>query len=157
MSHRKTTTGAEAFHLIRSSKTNELRTRPVSQHFSWGEVFVHRTNAEIERDASLDELEAAYRLAQQLDVVRGFLGNRPITVTSWWRDRATQVRLVGEGTGATNSWHVKGRAADIKVAGLSPTTVYNRLKSWWPGEVGNGARLGFTHLADSIRNENFNY
>ena len=157
MRHRKLTTAAQAFEQIKTQKIAALRKKPVSQYFTWGEVFANRTDAQITSDATIAELEACYTLAQQLDIVRGFLGGHPVTVTSWWRDAATQTRLVGGGLGAQNSWHPKGYAVDIKVAGLSPKTVFDRLKSWWPGEVGDGSRHGFTHLASSLANKTFLY
>lgn len=80
------------------------------------------------------------RLAIKLEEVREKLGNRPITVTSGYRSPAWN-RRVG---GVSNSWHIKGLAADIKVAGISPQRVQRMLEDWWPGGLGKAST--FTHL-----------
>lgn len=54
-------------------------------------------------------------LAQQLQVIRDHFG-KAVTVTSGYRSPAHNERIGG----AKESFHVRGMAADIKVAGVSP-------------------------------------
>jgi len=80
------------------------------------------------------------RLAEKLEEVRAHLGNRPMIITSGYRDPQYN-RLVG---GVKNSTHTRGLAADIVVPGMSPQQVQAKLKPWWPG--GLGSYKTFTHI-----------
>lgn len=79
-------------------------------------------------------------LAKELDELRAELGNRPIIITSWYRDPISN-RSVG---GVRNSQHLLGWAADIQVQGLSPNTVAERVSERWNGGLGDSR--AFTHL-----------
>ena len=83
-------------------------------------------------------LESLHKLANRLQAVRDVLG-KPINITSGYRTPAHN-KAVG---GAKNSFHLKGMAADIVVAGMSPREVQEALKNW---SGGMGAYETFTHL-----------
>lgn len=69
------------------------------------------------------ELENAKKAAQMMEAIRSYLGDRAITVNSWYRTPEYN-RQVG---GAKNSYHVKGMAVDFTVAGLTPAQVQRKL------------------------------
>jgi uncharacterized protein YcbK (DUF882 family) len=77
-----------------------------------------------------------------MEEVRQYLGDRPITVNSWYRDPRTN-RLIG---GARFSRHMTGDAVDFVVAGISPPEVNRRLDSWWGGRGGIASASVFTHI-----------
>ncbi|MDP1872543.1 D-Ala-D-Ala carboxypeptidase family metallohydrolase, partial [Phenylobacterium sp.] len=59
-----------------------------------------------------------------LEKVRSLLGDRPITVTSAYRNPAVNAAVGGVKT----SDHAQGHAADIVVAGLSPYETAKRIR-----------------------------
>ena len=63
--------------------------------------------------------QVSMELVRALEVLRGRLGNRPITVNSGCRCEDHN-RAVG---GAPNSYHLRGEAADIVVEGVDPHAV----------------------------------
>lgn len=48
--------------------------------------------------------------------------------------------------GSENSYHLQGRASDIKVKGVSPYEVYTYLDNKYPGSYGLGKYSNFTHV-----------
>ena len=48
--------------------------------------------------------------------------------------------------GAEKSYHIRGRAADIQVSGVSPVIVQDYLKDTYPGMYGIGSYSSFTHI-----------
>lgn len=68
--------------------------------------------------------------------------NASVTVTSGNRCPAYN-RLVG---GSRNSYHLRGRAADIVVGGVSQSDVYKYLDSKYPNRFGIGNYDTFTHV-----------
>lgn len=66
----------------------------------------------------LDVLQNIQVLAEQLQVIRDEIG-KPISITSGWRSANHNARIGG----AKHSYHVKGMAADIQVAGMHPMDV----------------------------------
>lgn len=84
-------------------------------------------------------LENLKALALRLEEARTLLGNRPMIITSGYRDPEHN-RRVG---GVKNSYHVKGMAADFVVRGLSNRQVQVLLKEW---KGGMGKASNFTHL-----------
>ncbi len=48
--------------------------------------------------------------------------------------------------GSSNSYHVRGRAADIQVRGYSPAIVQNYLLDTYPDKYGIGKYDNFTHI-----------
>lgn len=84
------------------------------------------------------------RIAQAMQDVRSLLGDRPITVTSWYRPPAVN-RRVG---GASQSRHLMGDGVDFVVAGIPALEVERRLDAWWGsrGGLASSRRHGFTHI-----------
>lgn len=66
----------------------------------------------------LEVLQNIQVLAEQLQVIRDEIG-KPISITSGWRSANHNARIGG----AKHSYHVKGMAADIQVAGMHPMDV----------------------------------
>ncbi|MEL7354059.1 MAG: D-Ala-D-Ala carboxypeptidase family metallohydrolase [Cyanobacteria bacterium J06560_5] len=81
------------------------------------------------------------RTCRYLDSVRTYLGDRPIRITSGYRDPVSN-RRVG---GARNSRHMYGDAVDFSVDGLSCVEVFKRLKTYHP-QGGLAVGNGFVHL-----------
>ena len=85
------------------------------------------------------------RIYYLLAMVQAEFGGRPILVTSGYRTRATNERLMLEGIDAArNSFHLRGRAVDIQVPGVEPGRVA-RL-GLLLGLGGVGAYSKFVHL-----------
>jgi uncharacterized protein YcbK (DUF882 family) len=111
-----------------------------SEHFAWKELFVHRTANDL-KYLELKHLQNLAKLAMRLEGTRAeVLGNRPIEITSGWRDPISN----HESGGATRSRHLTGEAADIRVRGLEPKPVQRLLEKTWKGGLGYGHT--FTHL-----------
>lgn len=90
----------------------------LSQHFSLAEA----TRSDAARMLGIDNSPtiAQHRrnleyTAQQMERVRRVLGNRPLIVSSWYRN-PTVNRAVG---GVSNSAHAQGLAVDFTARGLS--------------------------------------
>jgi uncharacterized protein YcbK (DUF882 family) len=86
-----------------------------------------------------DSIDAG--LIDALQYLRDKTG-RPITITSGCRCARHNRRVKG----ARNSLHTRGEAADIKVAGLSPTQVYRMLDARYPRSHGIGRYRTWVHL-----------
>ena len=82
------------------------------------------------------------RIARVMEDVRDRLGDRPITINSWYRDPVTN-RRVG---GASRSRHLNGDAVDFVAPGLHPYNVYDRLNRWWGSKGGLASATVFTHI-----------
>ena len=48
--------------------------------------------------------------------------------------------------GSKNSYHIRGRAADIQIDGVSPVIVQDYLKAVYSGKFGIGSYALFTHI-----------
>lgn len=107
-------------------------------NFTWGEFTKNLTR--IPDNGSV--VRNLVKLAQYLDAVREYLGNRPITLTSVYRPPAVN-RACG---GVINSRHLFGDAADIIVQGIPPHEVYKRLDGWHGNNGGLGNGSTFSHL-----------
>lgn len=117
----------------------------ISKHFSWDE-FVR----EWVTDLPIGILDNLKRLALRLEAVRERLGNKPITITSGYRDPAHNARVGGK----RNSTHLLGMAADIQHATMTPKQVQKALADW-PGGMGYGN--SFTHLDIRARKARWYY
>lgn len=82
------------------------------------------------------------KAARYMDEVRRFLGDRPITVNSWYRDPVSN-RAVG---GVSNSQHLTGLAVDFVVSGIHPLDVCAKLDAWHGDKGGLGRYEVFTHI-----------
>jgi uncharacterized protein YcbK (DUF882 family) len=80
-------------------------------------------------------------LVNILQKVRTHFG-KPVTITSAYRT-PTRNKAVG---GTTYSQHLYGRAADIKVNGVSPKTVATYANTLMPQKGGIGTYKNFTHI-----------
>ena len=79
------------------------------------------------------------KLITGLEKLRYVCGDKGIIINSGYRN-PTHNRAVG---GATNSQHLYGKAADIRVIGVKPSTVYNRSLAIFDGV---GKYNTFTHV-----------
>ena len=84
------------------------------------------------------------KLADQLQILRNFIG-RPIKINSAYRSPSHN-KMVG---GAKNSQHLLGKAADIRVDGVSPRELHGiieeLIKDGRMKEGGLGRYNSFTH------------
>jgi uncharacterized protein YcbK (DUF882 family) len=71
----------------------------------------------------LEVLQNIKTLAGQLQIIRDEIG-KPITITSGYRSPQHNKAI----NGAKDSYHVRGMAADITAAGLSPIELRNVIK-----------------------------
>lgn len=90
----------------------------LSRNFSLSE-FESKDGAETPRWVHFNLIE----LAQNLEVIRKELGDRPITINSGYRSPEHN-KAVG---GSNNSYHLRGLAADIVVQGLTPNDVHTAI------------------------------
>ena len=67
----------------------------------------------------------------------------PVKITSG--NRCAEHNLC-VGSKAKASYHIRGRAADIKVQGVPPIVVQDYLLNTYPGKYGIGSYTSFTHI-----------
>ncbi|MEM9770226.1 MAG: D-Ala-D-Ala carboxypeptidase family metallohydrolase [Cyanobacteria bacterium P01_D01_bin.73] len=116
-------------------------------HFTWGEAT--KGGSRIPVDTSISR--NIVKMAKRMEEVRAKVGNRSISVTSWYRPPAVN-RAVG---GASRSTHLSGHGVDFNVSGLSPRSVQRILDPWWSGGLGYGRT--FTHLDNRGYRARWNY
>jgi hypothetical protein len=116
-------------------------------NFNWGEATKGGTR--IPENSTITQNIIA--MARRMEEVRSRLGNRSISITSWYRPPAVN-RAVG---GARNSTHIRGYGVDFNAAELSPRAVQRILDPWWPGGLGYGS--SFTHLDNRGYRARWNY
>jgi len=109
------------------------RATKLSPNFKLGEFI--KPNTPMPDDIILWNL---WLLAQRLQALRDIL-NRPITITSGFRT-PEQNKAIG---GHPLSYHLRGMAADIVVASLTPKQVQQKLAQW---QGGLGCYPTFTHI-----------
>jgi hypothetical protein len=117
-----------------------LEAGQLSANFGLGEFASH------DGAPTPQEVQANLReLAAQLEVLKAELGGATVTIMSGYRSPAHN-REVG---GATNSEHMQGRAADIKVAGFTPRqvadTIERLIREGRMKQGGLGRYASFTH------------
>lgn len=86
-----------------------------------------------------------------------------LTVLQWLRDQAGRPVVVHSGNrcpaynihvgGATRSQHLRGRAADITVSGLTAREIYTVIDRVYPDRLGLIEYAGFVH----VDSRNFRY
>ena len=65
------------------------------------------------------------KLAQKLEIIRSAIGNKPMSIMSGYRTPSHNASVKG----ASNSQHLVGKAADLKVKGLTPTQLYLKIEA----------------------------
>lgn len=115
-------------------------TQPIypGSHFTWGEATKGLTRI----PPIPEHTKNIIRTAQVMDEVREYLGDKPITVTSWLRPVAVN-RAVG---GASNSQHIYGRAVDFVVQSMTTKQVLAKLDAWYGKRGGLAASASFVHI-----------
>ena len=107
-------------------------------HFTWGQA----THSGTRIPVSAEVVYGIIRIAEAMEEIRGLLDNRPIEITSWYRDPATNLRVGGWAM----SRHLHGDAVNFVVAGVSPQDVYAQLDFWWGVRGGLASSTQFTHI-----------
>lgn len=107
--------GVGAWLKFRQRMNNRL-----SKNFSFTE-FASRDGAE----PTPDVLENLRKLTRNLEVIREHFGNVPIKINSGWRSPAYNKTIPNA---ASNSQHVKGKAADIVIKGFTPRQIAAELE-----------------------------
>ena len=107
-------------------------------NFTWAEATKNGTRI----PANKRVVEGILKIADVMQDVRMSLGDRPITVTSWYRDPVTNSRVGG----SRRSRHMVGDAVDFQVSGISPFEVSRRLDGWWGSRGGLASASSFTHI-----------
>jgi len=115
---------------------------PGTHHFKWREALHFDRNGNFRRPHDEEVTRNIIRIAGVMENVRIRLGSEPVTITSWYRDPATN-RRVG---GASQSRHMRGDAVDFRVPSRTPKQVYAALDRWWHIQGGLAAGVGFTHI-----------
>ena len=119
-------------------------------HFTWSEATKNGQRIPVSKTIVLNII----KVAKDLDKLRQFLGNRPMRITSWYRDPVTNSRVGG----ARNSSHLQGYAVDFYVVGQSIWDTQKRVLDYWRhGGVGKGAPRGFVHCASDNWYRVWNY
>ena len=117
-----------------------LKSGQLSAHFSLSE-FKSKDGAPTPQSV-VGNLKA---LAQNLEVLRAATGGKSISVNSGYRSPAHNKKVGG----ASKSLHMTGKAADIRVAGMSPSAVHSLIiKLINQGKMkqgGVGKYSSFTH------------
>ncbi|MGB3297329.1 MAG: D-Ala-D-Ala carboxypeptidase family metallohydrolase [Phormidesmis sp.] len=110
---------------------------PIACNFTWSELTAGGTRIPVNAVVT----QRIVKLCKYMDGVRKYLGDRPITVTSGYRDPVSN-KAVG---GVSDSRHLCGDAIDFFVEGMDVVETFNRLKKYHPtGGLAVGA--GFVHL-----------
>jgi len=108
-------------------------------NFTWSEAT--RQGTRIPENAGVTG--QIIKIARIMQEIRERLGDRTITVTSFYRDPDTN-RMVG---GASQSRHVVGDAVDFWVEGMTPEEAYYQIEPWFGSRGGLAVRPGsFIHV-----------
>jgi hypothetical protein len=104
-----------------------------------GDLSTHFSVSEFKcKDGSQSAIDP--KLIEMLEAVRERFG-RPVAIISGYRSPAWNKKVGG----ASRSFHVKGMAADIKIAGLSPAELYRFCDTRWPVS-GLGLYRSWVHI-----------
>ena len=102
------------------------------------------------RDGS-DEILIDLRLVHILQRIRDHFG-RPVTLNSAYRTRDYNAKVGG----VAGSQHILGKAADIRVTGVSPSAVAAYAETLLPDSGGIGRYATFTHVDTRSRRARWN-
>ncbi len=80
-------------------------------------------------------------LIKKLDELITLVGIMPVILSTY--RTAEENAAVG---GSSNSWHLQGKAVDLKFPGIDPLHLLELVKSMWPGGVGIQYPGGTLHL-----------
>ncbi len=92
-------------------------------HFQWKEVTHNQTR--IPKNISIEG--RIYKTAHELEKIRKILGNKPIKITSWYRDKIANDKTPGA---ASASRHLYGDGVDFCCFHMSPREIYAELDKW---------------------------
>ncbi|PZO59897.1 MAG: hypothetical protein DCF15_03020 [Phormidesmis priestleyi] len=106
-------------------------------NFTWAEMTKGGTRVPINSTVT----QRIIKISKYMDEVRSFFGNKPVRITSGYRDPSSN-RRVG---GARDSRHMYGDAVDFSIEGMNVVDVFNKLKSYHP-KGGLAVGNGFVHL-----------
>ena len=98
-----------------------LGVRRPSRHFAWHELSSPRVGRRGRDPVPRRYRKNVVKLCEALEVGRAAAGGKPWTILSGWRSPTYNRANKGR---ATLSQHLYGRAADIKVKGMTPAQVY---------------------------------
>ena len=104
-------------------------------HFTWSEATHGGRCIPGEK-----EIPQIIETAKYMEKVREKFADRAVHVNSWYRTPEYN-KMIG---GVDNSQHVKGRAVDFTVSGVSPSETYKTLDPFVKGGLGRYA--GFIHV-----------
>ena len=105
----------------------------LSEHFTLGEFKCSDNSRMIFIDCELIDV---------LEDVRNHF-NKPVVINSGYRTVAYNSSLSNSAPG---SQHTLGKAADIKISGIEPITIYNYLCNKYPEKFGIGIYNTFVHI-----------
>jgi uncharacterized protein YcbK (DUF882 family) len=91
-------------------------------------------------DCDYDTVDA--ELVTLLQELRDYF-NQPIKITSGNRCIEHNLAI---GSKAKNSYHIRGRAADIQVSNVLPIDVQAYIRDKYPNRYGLGCYTSFTHI-----------
>lgn len=115
-------------------------------NFTWGEATKNGSRIPTQTNFDGVVVPAAQitsniiKIAKELDIIRVQFGNKPITITSWYRDPRSNKNV----NGVRNSQHILGWAVDFTIDGYDPNDVAAKLIKTWGGGLGDSK--SFTHL-----------
>jgi uncharacterized protein YcbK (DUF882 family) len=116
-----------------------LPTGQITEHFTWGEARCHCSECSGWGDEQVQaEIRKTAAWAEEIRTILGW----PVHINSWYRCRAYQHRINPE---VTDSQHCLGKAIDVTVKQLSPSTVQKILAKRRELVRGLGRYSGFTH------------
>ncbi len=110
---------------------------PEASHFTWRELTKGGTRIPVDSTITL----RIVKLCKYMDGVRSFLGDKPITINSGYRDPKSNKAVKG----ASNSRHLYGDAVDFWVEGMDVEETFQRLKKYHR-KGGLAVGKGFVHL-----------
>lgn len=113
-------------------------------HLSWAEM-LHYSNQEYRRPPTKQVVENILKTAYAFEDIRERLGNRPLIVTSGFRDIETNYRVGG----AKNSLHTQGLAIDFYPIHMNVNKAWGILNPMWNGGLGRYST--FIHFDCGLR------